>query len=245
MNETVKNSLIFAAGGALGALVSTLILKRVYEQRFQAELDSIRAVFRHADEQEQEQPVEAVAEPVEVPETLTEDEVAEAVKLYEDTVKTNYNKMSGVNAIVSEDRPDVVEIITEGGVRLKISKAELDEMPPEVFEQLNGTHKRSEELPFLISRRELEETELGFTKSELTYYLADSVLADDDNDQLEFPELLIGAALLAALPHIQDFEESNTVFVRNERLQADYEVMIAHESYHEAILGWTGDSKGG
>lgn len=244
MNETVKNSLIFAAGGALGALVSTLILKRVYEQRLQAELDSIRAAFRHDDEQKQtEQAVEE--EPVEAPEPPTDAETVALVKNYEDMVKTNYNKMSGVKEIVSEDRSDVVEIITEGGVRLKISKAELDEMPPEVFEQLNGTHKRSEELPFLISRRELEETELGFTKSELTYYLADSVLADDDNDQLEFPELLIGAALLAALPHIQDFEESNTVFVRNERLQADYEVMIAHESYHEAILGWTGDSKGG
>ena len=250
MNENIKPALLFVGGVAVGALIATLALRQVYEARLQAELDSIREAFREKQEfestPEEAQTDDILDESDESQTAVVQDAPQDTADLdsYEQRVKTNYGAYAKETPTASPDSEShLVEVVGANGVAFKILEVDLEDMPMEEFEQLTRGPSPDREEPFLISRREMEETEFSFIKSTLTYYEGDGIMADDDNEVLEYVENHIGLTLLRALPYMRDLEEPNTVFVRNERLRADYEILVAHEAYSELILGFTNDRK--
>ena len=73
-----------------------------------------------------------------------------------------------------------------------------------------------------------------FTSSEMPtktlYYFADDVLADENDDIISCPSDYIGDALM----HIGEYLD-DSVFVRNEVLGTDYEVIICPEAFHTSL----------
>lgn len=81
--------------------------------------------------------------------------------------------------------------------------------------------------PYVISPDEFGEDET-YTQISLTYY-ADGVLADDKNDPIENIDDIVG---MDSLTHFGEYED-DSVFVRNERLKCDYEILLDEQSYEE------------
>lgn len=83
--------------------------------------------------------------------------------------------------------------------------------------------------PYIISPEEFGEFE-DYERISLSYY-ADQVLADEDDEKVEDVDNVIG---LESLTHFGEFED-DSVFIRNDRLRCDYEILLDQRTYSDVI----------
>lgn len=83
--------------------------------------------------------------------------------------------------------------------------------------------------PYVISPSEFGEIHEYETIS-LTYY-DDQVLTDEDDELVEDVENLVG---FKSLTHFGEYED-DSVFVRNDALKCDYEILYDHRKYKDVI----------
>ena len=81
------------------------------------------------------------------------------------------------------------------------------------------------EKPYVISPDEYGETD-DYDLYSYTYY-ADKVLADENNEPIEDVDQRIG---LESLNHFGEYGD-DSVYVRNDELKADYEILLDNEKY--------------
>lgn len=96
----------------------------------------------------------------------------------------------------------------------------------------NNTEKEEEPVmedrPYIISPEEFGELD-GYETNSLNYY-TDGVLADDDDNIIEDVDELVGGDFA---DHFGEYED-DSVFVRNDRLKSDYEILMDYRSFSEA-----------
>jgi len=89
--------------------------------------------------------------------------------------------------------------------------------------------------PYVITEESFSEEFLNHDKVTITYYGADDTLADEDGSIISDIDEIVGYDSLdmknTGLTH------PHTVFVRNERIGTDYEILINLGSYQEQVLG--------
>lgn len=85
------------------------------------------------------------------------------------------------------------------------------------------------EKPYIISPEEYGELD-DYTQLSLTYY-SDGTLADDDDEIVEDIDDTVGADFAE---HFGDYED-DSVFVRNDRLKCDYEILRDNRSYKDIV----------
>lgn len=100
----------------------------------------------------------------------------------------------------------------------KVEEAKKEEQKEEV---------KNVKKPYVISPYDYGEAE-GYDTESLIYY-ADGVLTDDDNNPIEDVEGTVGKD---ALNHFGEYED-DSVFVRNERLKIDYEILLDSSKYSD------------
>lgn len=83
------------------------------------------------------------------------------------------------------------------------------------------------EKPYVISPEEFGEFE-EYEKISLTYY-ADEVLADENDEEVDDVDEIVGEE---SLNHFGDYED-DSVFVRNDRLKCDYEILLDQRNYSD------------
>lgn len=101
-------------------------------------------------------------------------------------------------------------------------------------ENKESVHKEDNnavEKPYVISPEEFGEFGEYDTVS-LTYY-ADRVLADDNDDVIEDVDDIVGAE---SLTHFGEYED-DSVFVRNDRLKCDYEILLDQRNFSDVRAG--------
>lgn len=81
--------------------------------------------------------------------------------------------------------------------------------------------------PYVISPEEFGEFE-EYDKVSLTYY-TDHVLADDNDDAIEDVDDVVGTE---SLSHFGEYED-DSVFVRNDRLKCDYEILLDQRKFSD------------
>lgn len=86
----------------------------------------------------------------------------------------------------------------------------------------------AENKPYVISPEEFGEFE-DYDTISLTYY-ADQVLVDDGGDKIEDVDDVVG---MESLTRFGEYED-DSVFVRNDRLRCDYEILMDERIYSEA-----------
>lgn len=86
-----------------------------------------------------------------------------------------------------------------------------------------------EDKPYVISPDEYGELD-GYDTLSLTYY-ADSVLADDDDEIVDNIDETVGFDFAE---HFGDYED-DSVFVRNDRLKCDYEILRDNRPYSDIV----------
>lgn len=92
-----------------------------------------------------------------------------------------------------------------------------------------GDSESVSDKPYVISPEEFGERE-GYDQFSLTYY-ADSYLTDENDCLIEDVESIIG---FESLTHFGEYED-DSVFVRNDRLKCDYEILLDQRRYADVL----------
>lgn len=95
--------------------------------------------------------------------------------------------------------------------------------------------KRTLDSPYVIDRDEYMEGERGYSQVTLTYFAEDDTLVDEGDMPVENPDRVVGIVNLDKFGHRS--MDPRIVYIRNEKLSADYEVLLHDGSYGEVVHG--------
>lgn len=94
---------------------------------------------------------------------------------------------------------------------------------------------RSPERPYIIHEQEFMEADPEFEKLSITYYAGDDTLADDGDEEIPLVDETVGEDNLQRFGHGSG--DSRIVYIRNERLSTDFEVLKSDGKYAHEVLG--------
>jgi len=103
---------------------------------------------------------------------------------------------------------------------------------PEEFDALKA---RDASGPFKISTEEFMDDENGFSKITITYFDGDDTLVDEREAVIPDIDGTVGRDNLHRFG--EDSDSKDTVFVRNEKLRTDFEVVREEGTYTQMVLG--------
>jgi len=115
---------------------------------------------------------------------------------------------------------------------------------PDIYFDYDEELKRRTEKPdepYVITHDEYFEGALDFNQVTLTYYEGDGVLADDRDQVIEDEEGTAGSSNLLRFGHGSN--DRNIVYVRNERLSIDIEILRSDGKYAKEVLGFDDELK--
>ena len=216
MMSTSSKFIIFAVGAAIGSAVTWLLLRAKYEQDLKAEIDSLTTYYE------------------------------KQVKVVEDAAKTLYDVYRGEDerkakkeASTGVDTDGDKEEINDVSASEINERVEENRIDTDRYRKVLEDHKYSHSdpceddginaAPYVISPDEFGEAD-DYDMISLTYY-ADKVLADDWNDPIEDIEATVGSD---SLTHFGEYEE-DSVFVRNDRLRVDYEILLSNLKFSDVV----------
>lgn len=90
-------------------------------------------------------------------------------------------------------------------------------------------------LPYVITINEFMQDNPEYDKTTVSYYEYDNTLASDDDSMVKDHEKLIGVDFLNYVGWKSDSD--HIVYVRNEKLSSDFEILVHESGYEEAVLG--------
>lgn len=99
--------------------------------------------------------------------------------------------------------------------------------------------KRTPHRPYVIHQDEFKENEKDYTQVTWTFYARDRVLVDEHDAVVSSADETVGRESLKMFGHGAD--DVNVVFVRNDRIEMEWEICRVPYSYEESVLGITND----
>lgn len=224
----------FAAGVAVGFLVSKNQLEAKYDARANEEVAEVKEHYKILHKSEYPEPKDYIADKYR--DKLidlgyeTEEERMEVAAGLDRLMAGGVDAGTHIsNAFdLSEDQDDSTEI--------KIPPL-MEPMgdPMQDPEWVESVKNRDTDEPYVISVDEFTLERNEYDKVTLGYYREDDTLVDENDIPVDDIEQVIGAASLGQFGKFSG--DKNIVYVRNERVGIDYEVMFDERSYQEVILG--------
>lgn len=252
-----KLAVLIAVGGALagaglGVGAYFLLKKQLsskieleFEAKLDAEIEGMRKFYERRTKTGKYATPESAAETL-IPdiETALVEEAVEALATYEPVQPTGIIPSSedprlGANNRTRYDR--VKEVQPEAVVE---TVAVVEEITLNVFDaqQIDGWDmdveeaSRRPEAPYVISHDEFMENSYEHQQNTITYYLGDDTLADENSVAIDEVEATVGVENLQRFGH--GSRDSSIVYVRNERIELDFEVILNRGTYLEEIVGF-------
>lgn len=155
-----------------------------------------------------------------------------------DSVKKVFAERRAAQAVKDEDKEQI-----ENQHKADIAKLKPDLMDYAAFLQKEGytnytEHSQKEEKkketetmtakPYILTPDEFGMSEDDYSQISLVYY-ADGVLADEEDEPVEDEASIVGEEYMS---HFGEYEQ-DTVYIRNDRLKCDYEILRDHRSFRE------------
>lgn len=91
---------------------------------------------------------------------------------------------------------------------------------------------RTRDVPYIIHRDEFFENEGDRSQSTLSYYAGDDVLCDEQETPIYDYQKVVGTLIFG-----KGSEDISIVYVRNEKLDAEWEIVLDHGSFQAEVLG--------
>lgn len=108
-----------------------------------------------------------------------------------------------------------------------------EDMASEYTAEKGGSDSTMNDGPYLITPGKFAENE-EYDVEDLLYF-TDGVLTDDAFNAIDNPESIVVPDFAE---HFGDYDyDQDTVYVRNDRLKTDYEILRDHRNYSEVVLG--------
>lgn len=209
MNSTLKGVLIFVLGAAAGSLATWKLIEKKYKDIAQEEIDSVKDTFSKMKKNE-------------YPDKLEDYPDFEEFDDSDDSDDSDEEPKSG-QKIDRNNKPDIVEyakILSETGYTNYAERQDKKEK--------KGVEPVEDERPYVISPDEFGEKD-GYENVTLTYY-ADGVLTDYFDNVISNIDEVVG---FDSLDHFGEYED-DAVFVRNEKMETDYEILRDLRDFNES-----------
>lgn len=206
MNSTLKGVLIFVLGAAAGSLATWKLIEKKYKDIAQEEIDSVKDTFSKMKKNEYPDKLEDYPDFEEFDDSDDEEEEPKS----EQKIDRN-------------NKPDIVEyakILSEVGYTNYAERQDKKEK--------KGVEPVEDERPYVISPDEFGEKD-GYENVTLTYY-ADGVLTDYFDNVISNVDEVVG---FDSLNHFGEYED-DAVFVRNEKMETDYEILRDLRDFNES-----------
>ena len=234
MNKTTF--VAFVAGLAIGSVATWQYAKKKYELIAQEEIDSVKEVFSKKAESNDQEDAEADSDDVEearekAKRAKEKANVAEYAAILKKENYVDYNNipLRGVEGVAASDWRDGFDKIhaEKYGYVPDDEDNEEDDIPYVEEEKIED---RSEKRPYVIPPEEFGEMD-GYSQVSLTFY-ADNVLTDEYDRIIPDVDKVVG---FDSLSHFGEYED-DSVFVRNDRLKCDYEILADQRTYFGVVL---------
>ena len=221
----VKGLLVFLAGASIGAITATIIVKNKYdgiiEDVVREELESIRNARRASSEA-----------------TKAEEEVTAGRDR-----KIDGHTEDGKILVMNRDRYHRIAKRYNGDTEISNAIADPEDLVAPARDEEEEYHefeRRSQEAnriartePYVITLQDFTEDRNDFDKITIYYYEDDDTLADENEEIISDYISIVGRH---ALDRFGDgSEDAEVVYVRNERISTDYEVIRLSKSYKETV----------
>ena len=209
MNSTLKGVLIFVLGAAAGSLATWKLIEKKYKDIAQEEIDSVKDTFSKMKKNEYPDKLEDYPDFEEFDDSDDSYDVEEEPKPEQKIDRNN--------------KPDIVEyakILSETGYTNHAERQDKKEK--------KGVEPVEDERPYVISPDEFGEKD-GYENVTLTYY-ADGVLTDYFDNVISNVDEVVG---FDSLDHFGEYED-DVVFVRNEKMETDYEILRDLRDFNES-----------
>jgi len=215
-----------AAGAAAGYYISRKQLEKSYDERLAEEISSTRAHLNQLAKQGMMLRVPgAQLDPQAVAETAEEREANVAVGpgvLRKAVAELRY----GPDAPISPAKPTLIQ-----------RNVFRDEEEPDEDEEIAWAQEikeRSSKKPYIIGVEEFGEDPKYHTVC-LTYFMMDDTLLDDGEVPIDDPEMVVGESNLDRFGYRS--KDPRLIYIRNEKLGADYEVTLHDGAFGDVIHG--------
>lgn len=218
MNNTLKNVIIFTSGAVIGSIATWLSVKTYYESKADSEIEEAGFMYH---ERLKELSEIKIDDSINNPEIVPEDG-KQVVNGLEDTI-SSLSKGNGAKAPSKdytsyfkkgEDKLKEMGLNIKGGDKVvnTIDPAEveypnddeeldegeqIDEAEDYAMYLVNEEHKQAVaegRPPYIIDSKDFG-TVPGYDTMDLFYYTVDNVLADENKEEVDAPELFVGDAL--------------------------------------------------
>jgi hypothetical protein len=249
LNGTTKKQQIIIlsvtalAAGLVGGGVSHILTKRhvtaKFEQLMEDEVELTKKFYEDKEAKNKLKKEGAYSDPVALLEVVTDE-----VKEYTDTVEELKYQASNEFAAppVSPENPltvvepepvEVVEVKETVEVRNIFKDAK---SANSYFDYEEEVAKRTPNKPYIITHDEFMNAERDYTQVTLTYFEGDDVLTDEQDAPVEDVEGTVGEQNLFRWGH--GSKDNNIVYIRNERLELEFEVLRSNGDYAKEVLGF-------
>ena len=240
----VVASVLSAAGGAaISHILTKRHVKKQYMELLDEEIENAKVFYQKKNKVGDFASPESLAEVysdesegVKGDPDVDDATMAEAVRLVQDLA---YSSPLGEDAEITS------EIETEEVVEVKASiRRNIFDNKSEVELEFNLEEEipnRSPNEPYILSHDEYYEGEMDYSQNSLTFHEEDEVLCDDSDVPIRNVATMIGEDNLRFGFGSKD---ANIVYVRNDSLEADFEIVRSFGSYAKEVLGFVDEDEG-
>lgn len=220
---------VFVVGLGIGGFVAYKVAEKRLSAQFDQELDEQIAAAkayrtRIAKEGEFETPEGAVN-------ALIPDEVVSAVQSYQGRAKpVAYDKPETI-----DPRPPVEVVVENLEVTNTVNVVAKDDPRDWDYNAEIADRELHPEIPYTISFEEFNENAPGHEQVTMTYYAMDDTLADSQDKPVDNTDYVVGDDNLNRFGHGSG--DPNVVYVRNEKIDMDFEIVRSNGSYQKEVIG--------
>lgn len=151
---------------------------------------------------------------------------------------TPYNSVSvdpsGDVPVTPEEGRPVPRVVAD-----TIARNVFESEDPETYFDTQEEEQRREEhpeLPHVLTLDEFNAADLDYEQMQYTYYEGDGILADSGDQVIPDVEQIVGTGNMLRFGHGSG--DPNVVYIRNNRLETDVEVVRSEGKYSKEVLGF-------
>lgn len=226
---------------AVGATAGFIYAKRKLTAEFEAvaeqEIADAKAFYSTLNKKgEFETPAQAVEKLV-GPEAVARDEAAAALASYQGQSVEVVTADEGLMEVAEEVQAQVQEENSEHPIEPQKSQVLFEGVALNVDAWDIDAERMNSELgrPYVITENEWSENSDNNDRQVLTYFASDDTLVDENEAMIDDINGTVGQDNMKRFGHGCD--DPNVVFIRNEKLATDFEVLRHNGSYAEEVLG--------
>lgn len=235
---TKNNPLIVVGALILGAGIGAAVAWKIADKKISLKYDEIllEEIAKTKEFYSRLNKAGVFETPESAVEALVPEEVVEAVQAYQGREpRVPYNNPKDI--VVKDPRPPVnVEVEKVEVSHNVFVQAATD---PRDWDYNHEIAQRTGDKPYVISFDEFDAGEEGHEQQNLSYYVDDNTLVDERDAPIDNTEYVVGDDNLLRFGHGSN--DKNVVYVRNENIDTDFEIVRALGSYKRDVLGLDDD----